>query len=389
MELIDGFDTDFIPSITEPTFEADYFGDPNDDVLVIEENNGARAYPIAILDLHHMVNDEIDGEPVIATWCPLCGSGVAYSRRVGDRTLTFEFAGKLADNNFVMRDRETGSEWKQSTGLCLRGELEGTELEPLSALMISYRSFNEQYPNGVVLARPESADPYLFYRFEKTMTALLAHPAGREVAEAVSHLVAAANLARDSEQRLVDVNVRPFFRIMQGLIELSDWTFHDTAREVVYDGDPMDIYRESGVFGFPPVHGGRRDWDVDKLNDLEAKTRVLGIVVDDDAVGFAEPRVEAADGVVETTVGETSIVVFATTDGLSVYENPGLSFESADEQGMFDADGARWNGTSGESDDGRTLQRLPGQWTFAFSWEGDHGIDTFYESERDDCTTRP
>jgi hypothetical protein len=128
MDVIRGFDPEFIPSIADPRFDPDYSGDDNDDVIVVETPDSARAYPVPILDLHHMVNDEVDGTPVVVTWCPLCGSGVVYDRTVDDRTLTFEFAGKLADNNFVMRDRETGSEWKQSTGECLSGELEGERL---------------------------------------------------------------------------------------------------------------------------------------------------------------------------------------------------------------------------------------------------------------------
>ncbi|MFH5800349.1 DUF3179 domain-containing (seleno)protein [Haladaptatus sp. CMAA 1911] len=378
MEIIEGFDTDFIPSVTEPAFTTTYFGDGDDELLVIGTEGEPRAYPVPILDLHHMINDEIDGTPVVVTWCPLCGSGVAYERKIDGRTLTFEFAGKLVDNNFVMRDRETGSEWKQSTGNCLSGEFEGNELDLCSVRMTTWDEYSAESPNGTVLERPSARTPYQFYRFEKAMTALLAHPAGRDVADAVSHLVRAANLVRDPESGTTNVNVRPFFRIMQGGIELSDWVFGSAEERVEYDGVPMDIYERSDAFGFPPVHGGHRNWEVSELEDIAAKTRTLGVTLGNEALGFPRPRVEEAGRVVQTTVGGTEIVVFATEEGLDAFEDPGFEFEPSDDGATFEADDAEWSGVTGESDDGRVLTRIPGRFTFAYSWQNDHGAAAFY-----------
>jgi hypothetical protein len=38
--------------------------------------NAAYAYPINILNFHELVNDEIDGIPVLVSYRPLCVSGV-------------------------------------------------------------------------------------------------------------------------------------------------------------------------------------------------------------------------------------------------------------------------------------------------------------------------
>jgi hypothetical protein len=380
MDVIRGFDPEFIPSIAGPRFETEYFGADVDEVIVVETSDAARAYPVPILDLHHMVNDAIDGTPVVVTWCPLCGSGVVYDRTVEGRTLTFEFAGKLADNNFVMRDRETGTEWKQSTGEALSGELEGERLDIRSARMTTYDEFVSDYPDGVTLARPDGNDPYLFYRFETVATTLLSHPAGQEALDGISHLVRAANLARDPETGTSDVSVRPFYRIMQGGVELSDWLrgrgTDDQA--VTYDGKPMALYEGSRVFGFPPVHGGSREWDGGNA-DLRAKTRVLGLVVNGDAVGVPYSRVESAGGLVTTTVGGTDVVVVADDGELAAYEAPGFELTPTAD-GTLEGDGTRWDATTGESEDGRALTRQPGRWTFAFSWQSDHGVDSFYDA---------
>ncbi|EMA39510.1 DUF3179 domain-containing (seleno)protein [Halobiforma nitratireducens] len=91
-----------------------------------------KAYPVRILDYHEIVSDipegDGDGEAddggpqsgttisVAVTWCHLCGSAVVYERTVEGRTLEFGVSGKLADDDLVMDDRGTGSEWKQSSG---------------------------------------------------------------------------------------------------------------------------------------------------------------------------------------------------------------------------------------------------------------------------------
>jgi len=383
MEIIRGFDSEFIPSITTPRFVTDYAGDPDDEVLVVETDNSARAYPIPILDLHHMVNDTVDGTPLLVAWCPLCGSGVVYDRSIEDQELTFEFAGKLADNNFVMRDIETGTEWKQSTGAGLSGDLEGATLTLRSARMTTWESFRDAYPDGVVLAPPEEPTPYLFYRFEKTATRLISNPAGQEFLDGISKIIRAANLVRDPQTGTSDVSIRPFFRLMQAGVELSDWVFGRSERRVQYDGEPMALYEGSRVFGFPPVHGGTRKWEGGGLDDIHAKTRVLGVSINGAAVGFPRPHVEAAGGVVKATVGGTEVIVFATDDELVAYEAPGFDFDATDAPGSFLGDGTEWDVATGESTDGRTLTRVPARWTFAFSWQTDHDNARFYEPGAD------
>jgi hypothetical protein len=62
---------------------------------------------------------------------------------------------------------------------------------------------------------------------------------------------------------------------------------------------------------------------------------VVGVEADGEALGFPLPRVEAADGTV-------------------------------------------WDGATGRSDDGRTLDRLASRRLFAFAWQDDHGEGAFW-----------
>lgn len=76
------------------------------------------------------------------------------------------------------------------------------------------------------------------------------------------------------------------------------------------------------------------------------------------------------------SVGGLDVVVFATADGLAVFENPGHAFESRD--GDVYGDGARWDPVAGTSDDGRRLDPVPFRRLFAFAWQDIHGPDAFY-----------
>ena len=79
---------DAIPSVDDPTFGESYFGNPNEDVIVLNRDGvPARAYPVRILNYHEIINGWVNKTPVAVTWCPLCGSAIVYDRRVGDRTL--------------------------------------------------------------------------------------------------------------------------------------------------------------------------------------------------------------------------------------------------------------------------------------------------------------
>jgi hypothetical protein len=153
--VVDVLPQDAIPSIDDPTFAESFNGTDDETVLVVETDGTARAYPTRILQNHEVVNNSDDSGPFAVTWCPLCGSGVVYDRRIDGRTLTFGVSGKLVDNDLVLYDRETESEWKQSSGRCLAGPLSGTELTVLSARTTTLGAFRERYSDGVVLQVPE------------------------------------------------------------------------------------------------------------------------------------------------------------------------------------------------------------------------------------------
>ena len=131
---------------------------PDHPLVVLEIEGDARAYPLAMLTIHEVVNDTVGGEPVVITYCPLCYTALAFERTVNGRPLVFGTTGTLRHSNLLMWDDATESWWQQVTGEAVVGEMAGARLEFIPAFLTSFAEFVRTYPNGTVLS-PESTPP--------------------------------------------------------------------------------------------------------------------------------------------------------------------------------------------------------------------------------------
>jgi len=130
---------DGIPSIDNPGFEPADSSLPwrDGDLLMtldldLNQGQARYAFPIDILNWHEIVNHESGGKPVLISFCPLCGTGMAFDPQVGDRHLTFGVSGLLYNSDLLMYDHQTESLWSQIEGRAIAGPLAGTELEPVA-----------------------------------------------------------------------------------------------------------------------------------------------------------------------------------------------------------------------------------------------------------------
>ena len=148
---------DGIPASDEPVCEDIAAGDrwlgEQEQVHVVDVGGEVRAYPLAILIWHEIVNDSFGDVPVAVTYCPLCNSAITFDRRLGDRTLDFGVSGVLRHSDMIMYDRQTESWWQQIVGEAIIGELLGERLTILPSFLVSWEDFKEAYPDGRVLSR--------------------------------------------------------------------------------------------------------------------------------------------------------------------------------------------------------------------------------------------
>jgi len=160
---------DCIPSIDDPQFESvesanEWLGD-DDVVFVFEQGEVVRAYPQKIMNRHEIVNDVVDGDPVVVTFCPLCGSSLAFDRAVDGEVLEFGVSGKLHNNDLVMYDRQTESLWQQITGESIVGEMFGTLLNQIPLSGMRWSQVKTDFPDAEVLSREGPASTYERYPY--------------------------------------------------------------------------------------------------------------------------------------------------------------------------------------------------------------------------------
>ncbi|MDQ3637635.1 MAG: DUF3179 domain-containing protein, partial [Actinomycetota bacterium] len=153
---------DGIPAIDEPRFvgveEADEWLEPREPVILLQVGDEARAYPIQVVTWHEIVNDRMNGTPVVVTFCPLCNTAIAFEGTLDGRELTFGTTGRLRFSNLIMYDRQTESWWQQATGEAIAGELTGDQLKSLPAPIVSWNDFRSAHPDGEVLSRETGYD---------------------------------------------------------------------------------------------------------------------------------------------------------------------------------------------------------------------------------------
>jgi hypothetical protein len=71
-------------------------------------------------------------------------------RDVAGRRLTFHLAG-INNQNFLMRDEETGSYWQQISGVAISGPLKGSQLTLVLSDELTFGTWKAEEPAGTVL----------------------------------------------------------------------------------------------------------------------------------------------------------------------------------------------------------------------------------------------
>lgn len=152
-------------------------------VIGLTVDDGARAYPLEVLWTHEIVND-VFGEPVIVTYCPLCRSGMVAERRVDGELTTFGVSGLLwtperaleanseaegrvfgvtqageeiavrHNGNLVMYDQATRSYWSQILARAICGPKTGSLLTIHPSTVASWGEWQRAHPDTDVLLPP-------------------------------------------------------------------------------------------------------------------------------------------------------------------------------------------------------------------------------------------
>jgi len=121
----------------------------------------ARAYPLRLMNVHEVCNDEIAGIPIAVTYSPLTDSAVVFDRRVGNRTVMLGVSGLLYNSNTLYYDRggegHVPSLWSQLAFRAIAGPEAGTPLELIPGVSVSnWGSWLMTHPETEVVMPAES-----------------------------------------------------------------------------------------------------------------------------------------------------------------------------------------------------------------------------------------
>jgi hypothetical protein len=119
-------------------------------VVGVALGDEAVAYPFSELSFEPVVNDVVDGTPVLVVFDDVKSGGVVLNREVEGQTLTFSLSDADA---LTLSDAETGSTWQGLTGLAIDGPLAGKELAWVKSTASFWFGWKDFYPETRVYSR--------------------------------------------------------------------------------------------------------------------------------------------------------------------------------------------------------------------------------------------
>lgn len=174
-----------------------------------------------------------------------------WERTLDGRVLTFRLAG-INNQNFLMRDEETGSYWQQVSGQAISGPLRGRQLAIVPSDELTLAWFTHESPAGTVLESggdPKQYDSDWEPKVAKLPTTPLFHDATLADRDVVIGLSApgedrAIPYQRIREQRLIqDRLANDPVAIVLGPDDVSVRVFRARHPET---GAVMELFRKAG-----------------------------------------------------------------------------------------------------------------------------------------------
>ncbi|MFD2934116.1 DUF3179 domain-containing (seleno)protein [Spirosoma flavum] len=123
---------------------------PDREILGIEVNGQAKAYPIQFIGYHHQVLDTIGGQVVMVTYCTVCRTGRVFKPVVNGKSETFRLVG-MDHFNAMFEDATTGSWWRQANGEAIAGALKGDTLPEVFSEQMTLKQWLALHPDSMVM----------------------------------------------------------------------------------------------------------------------------------------------------------------------------------------------------------------------------------------------
>mgnify|MGYP001099223039 CR=1 FL=1 len=159
---------DCIPSVDDPVFvtstELKDVLDPVSIGIALSYKGENRFYPFPMLETHELVNDVVAGDPLLISYCPLCGTGIVFERTLDGQPVAFGVSGMLWQSNLLMYNRADAltdrNLWSQVLGKAVVGDRAGQQLVQVPSDIVQFGAWARSNPDGKVLTTGVVRDPY-------------------------------------------------------------------------------------------------------------------------------------------------------------------------------------------------------------------------------------
>lgn len=128
--------------LPEPETEANFLAAPEGYVIGVASEQEAVAFPLKQIEASGVINAEVAGlPPFVLVGLGEPGAVAAWQLPLGGQRLTFE------QEENVLRDLETGSQWDGRTGKAYAGSLAGSQLDTFPVLLTHWLGWKDLYAN--------------------------------------------------------------------------------------------------------------------------------------------------------------------------------------------------------------------------------------------------
>lgn len=139
--------------------------DSNRLVIGIRIGDVAKAYPIQFIGYHHQVQDRINGQPILVTYCTVCRTGRIFEPVVNGKPTRFRLVG-MDHFNAMLEDEDTHSWWRQATGEAVTGKLKGSKLKELFSTQTTLQQWLQLNPGSLIM----QPDPAFAANYDSTFS---------------------------------------------------------------------------------------------------------------------------------------------------------------------------------------------------------------------------
>lgn len=141
-----------------------------DRFIILLTDDKPKVYSINLLATHEVINENVNGDPVMVVYCVLADLAAVYTRKYCDTILTFALSGYTysdpdiwdGTDAFVLWDRETESLWWPLIDEAVSAEMKGATMLKYNEYPwweITWSEIINDYPDALVMACGQTMSP--------------------------------------------------------------------------------------------------------------------------------------------------------------------------------------------------------------------------------------